>query len=529
MYSGNILIQIKNLEFSYPELEETLLKDINMSLYSGEKIGLVGINGNGKSTLLDLIYGEKKPESGEIVRRTNSIFYLKQEDYSSSDLDVLSYLLKSDNEIFNIYKKIKEIEEKKDFENPDYPEIIGMFEEIGGFRKIKRIEEVVTAFGFELEILKRKVNTLSGGEKRILKLISGFIDEFELYLLDEPTNYLDHRGIKYLIESIRDSDSCFFIVSHNRWFLDQVVERIIEIEENKIKEWKGNYSVFIELKKKDIEEKLFKKEKIEKEIKHLRDIARNYEIWGRRKEKEKIGASDSGFISHRAAKLMKRTKIARERIEDKINELEKTIPYIEKFYDFWFEENKKENGVCITLKDISKSYGKKNVLRKFSLVINWSERIAITGLNGSGKSTLIKIMSGNERYDEGEIIITRKVKIGYLPQEIESLEEDLFVYEMFEKDELLNAQTLAGCLKVTGDNFFKKFNELSEGQKRKILIVKLILLRPNVLILDEPTTHLDYVSIEKFEDALRKFDGTIILVSHDKILLNRIAERTISL
>jgi len=526
---NNLLLCLRDVCFGYPDMERFLFQGVSLSVYSGDRIGLLGYNGAGKTTLLDIIKGIKKPDSGSVDRFSERIFYLKQEDYASGEMCVLDYLLSERSGFLPIYREIKSAE-NGEITNPiKYGEQIEKFNEMRGFEFLHTIERTITLFGFSLEVLKRKVNTLSGGERRLLKLASGFINESDLFLLDEPTNYLDDRGIKFLTDGINSSKAAFLIVSHNRWFLDQTVKKIIEIEQRTIRKYSGNYTVFFKTKADEINEKLKKKKKIEGEVRHLKEIERSYKIWGKRKEKEKIGAEDKGFISHRAAKLMKRAKSAKERIHKKIEELEKSKPYIEKFYDIRFEKAEIHKGGCLSVNGLSKSFGDKILFNDLSFTIGWGEKVALVGPNGSGKTTLLEILLGIKSQDKGEVNWGKLVNIGYLPQEWNSDEDEIRISDLFFRDMHHKAQILMGCLKVKGDNFYRRLGDLSEGQKRKIKIVRLILSEHNILILDEPTTHLDYITVEKLEKALVKFNGTIILVTHDRFLRERVTTREIKL
>ncbi len=524
---NRMLLNVKDVSFAYPGMAEYLFEGVNFSIYSGERIGLLGYNGSGKSTLLDTIKGEKIQDKGEIANLSEGTFYFRQEDYAQGGMNAQQYLLSSRPKLYWLYEKIKEME-KSGIRNPmKYSELINEFGRLRGYEFIQKIKETITKFGFLEEVLRRRVNTLSGGEKRLLKLASGFLGDYDFFLLDEPTNYLDSEGIVFLIGAIHSSKSAYLIVSHDRWFLDETVEKILEIERGKIREYAGNYSVFIHTKVIERKERMRKKKKIESEIKHLKEVERSYKVWGKRREKEKIGAGDKGYVSHKAAKLMKRSMIAKKHIQEKIRELKKTKPYIEKWHDFEFEPVNIPTQACLTVNRLTKSIGDKLLFRELSFIINWGERVALIGPNGAGKTTLLQILLGLKTPEEGDVIWDGQAEIGYLPQKWDPVEDEETPSEIFQKTQYQKARTLMGCLKVRGEEFNKRFGELSEGQKRKIKLVQLLISKPNVLILDEPTTHLDYVTVEKLEEALKNFKGTIILVSHDKFLLERVSRRDI--
>jgi ATPase subunit of ABC transporter with duplicated ATPase domains len=526
---NKMLLNISGVSFAYQDMKDYLFENVKFSIYSGDKIGLLGYNGSGKSTLLDIVKGQKSPDTGEIARQTENIFYLRQEDYAVGNIDVQNYLTSSRPKLHHLYEEINAIEKARIPDPIKYAELLNEFKELDGYEFIQRIKKIITIFGFPEEDMERRVDTFSGGERRLLKLASGFVEEYDLFLLDEPTNYLDDAGIEFLINAIHSSRAAFLIVSHDRWFLDETVKEILEIERKKIQEYTGNYSVFINTKETELKEKTRKKKKIESEIKHLRELERSYKIWAKRREKDKIGAGDKGFISHRAAKLMKRSIQSKERIQKRIEELKQTKPYIEKWYDFRFENTFVPKGACLTVNRLAEKINDRLLFKEFCFTTGWGEKVAILGPNGSGKTTLLEIILNIKAPDEGEVIWSGQTNVGYLPQQWNPDDDEKEVSELFREDQWDRARILLGCLKVKGGNFHKMLGGLSEGQKRKIKLVSLIMSEPNVLILDEPTTHLDYVTVEILEKALKDFKGTIILVTHDKFLRERIQTREIKI
>jgi ATPase subunit of ABC transporter with duplicated ATPase domains len=421
-----------------------------------------------------------------------------------------------------------------------YSKLINEFEEKNGYTFIQRIEKILDLLGFSSDIRNRPVNTLSGGEKRLLKLATGFIRECDLYLLDEPTNHLDDTGIHYLIKALQSTPAAFIVVSHDRWFLDQTIEKNLEIEQRAIKDYTGNYSIFHQTKQTEIKTKLRKKEKIETEISKLKSMERKYRTWSKRKEKQKNvryrrdgdkKSVDKGNISHKAAKLMKRSIQAKDRINKKISDLEQSKPYIERWYDFQFDRVKTHRGSCMSANMLAKSYGEKRLFENLSFTVDWGEKVALTGPNGSGKTTLLNMLLKKEKPDSGEVIWKSLTRIHYLAQQWNPAQDNRIIAQLFSKERHNRARTMIGVLKIMvhGNVLGKKLGELSQGQKRKIKIVELILSAPNVIILDEPTTHLDYQTVEIMEKALDNFNGTIILVSHDRFLRERVTTREICL
>jgi ATP-binding cassette subfamily F protein 3 len=537
---SKLLLRLNNISYVYPGMKESLFENVTFSIHASERIGILGFNGSGKTTLLDIIANLKKTDTGEINRLCDNVFYMQQEDHASGDMTLFDYLLSSRPDLFSIYSIIREMEQAGISKPVEYSESLNEFKEKYGYEFIQRIEKTIDLLGFSEEAKGRHVNTLSGGEKRLLKLATGFIHDYDLYLLDEPTNYFDDRGMHFLIQGINSVQKTFLIVSHDRWFLDNTVHKILEIEQRTLREYKGDYSTFYHTKQTELKEKLRKKARIETEIKKLKDVERNYKAWGNRKEKMKSArykrdrdkkSVDKGNIGHKTAKLMKRAVLAKERVQSKIEELEQSKPHIERYYAFRFEKTKIRAGSCLSANSLTKTYQGRTVLSNIFFTVDWGEKVAVVGPNGSGKTTLLKILLNKEVPDRGNVFWDKLTKIGYLAQQWEPEEDNLAVSVLFPEDQHDRARTLIGVLKVMvhGNVFDKKLSELSEGQKRKVKLVQLIVSKPNIVILDEPTTHLDYQTVEFLEKALQDFNGTVILVSHDEFLRERVTTRKISI
>ena len=534
------LLQLIGISYSYPGMKEPLFDRITFSMHTGERIGLLGFNGSGKTTLFDIIADLRSPDHGDIRRYYDRIYYMQQEDYASGDITVFEYILKSKPDLYNLYTRIQKMERKGITQPIQYSEMIHEFNAKDGYGYLQQVEKTMSLLGFQEHTKTRYVNTLSGGERRLLKLASGFIHVQDLYLLDEPTNYFDDRGIQYLIKGIRAAPAAFLIISHDRWFLDQTVDKILEIEQKTIREYSGGYSIFNQTKQTELKTKIRKRDRIETQIDKLRETERKYKTWGSRKEKEKgvrfkrdgdKKSVDKGNIGHKAAKLMKKSIQAKERVLKKINELEQSKPYIERWYDFNFKKVCIHSGSCLSANNVTKSFKDTVLFKHLSFTVGWGEKVAISGPNGSGKTTLLRILLKQEKPNTGDVIWRKLVKVGYLPQQWQTQEDAISVSQLFPQGQHDRARVMIGVLKlmVHGNVFEKKLGELSEGQKRKAKIVQLILLEPNILILDEPTTHLDYQTVEILEKALQSYNGTVILISHDKFLHERVTSREIQI
>jgi ATP-binding cassette, subfamily F, member 3 len=539
-----LLLQVQNLSFRYPNALEPLFRNVNSTLYSNDKVALLGHNGSGKTTLLNLLTGDLTPDEGTIIR-SGSMLVVKQDDRLETTQTLREALLHP--ALLESYQRMTVMEKAGLPEPLEYANLVHTFTEKDGFAQLQKIEEDIAVLGFSPESLNESVMNLSGGQRRLLKLASALLQAPDVLILDEPTNYLDERATNYLIKQLQMFSGACLVVSHDRWFLDQTVSKILELEHRKVTEYTGNFSVFRTTKEVIFKQKVRQKEKLEAEISKLQEVERSYKTWGGRKEKEKSGAYDKGFIGARAARLQKRAVIAKERIRDNIETLEREKPWIDKHYDISFADVNTPTGTCLVVQNVWFSYEESQeqraeserqkgqsprcqpfVLADFSLTLEWGERLALRGNNGSGKSTLIKLLLGELQPQCGNILWSKGVRLGYLPQLWQPPSVSTAA-ELFSKEEAQQARTILGTLHVKGELFYAPLESLSEGQKRKVSLVRLILSTPNLLILDEPMTHLDYESVEMLEAALSEYEGALILVSHDQYLQERLTEREVRL
>lgn len=545
-----LLLQVQNVSFRYPKAQGPLFHDVNFTLYIGDKVALLGHNGSGKTTLLNLLTNDLTPDEGAVIR-SGSLLVVRQDDRLETGQTLREALLNP--ALLEPYQRMTAMEKAGLPEPLEYANLVHTFTEQGGFIQLQKIEEDMSALGFLPKSLNESVMNLSGGQRRLLGLASALLQAPDVLILDEPTNYLDERATHYLVAQLEMFSGACLIVSHDRWFLDQTVSKVLELEHRKVTEYTGNFSTFRSTKEAIFKQKVRQKEKLEGQISRLQEVERSYKVWGGRKEKEKSGAFDKGFIGARAARLQKRAVIAKERIRDNIETLEREKPWIDKHYDVSFADANVPTGTCLVVQNVSFSYVESQeqkavyevtelsekqhgqslsslpfALADFSLTLEWAERLALGGNNGSGKSTLIKLLLGELQPERGNILWSKGLKLGYLPQLWEAPHVST-VAELFSKEEAQQARTMLGSLHIKGEAFYAPLESLSEGQKRKVSLVRLILANPNVLILDEPTTHLDYESVEMLEAALTEYKGTLILVSHDNYLQERLTQREVRL
>lgn len=528
----SVLLRLRNLFFAHGGQPDYLIEGASWELSEGQKVGLLGYNGAGKSTLLQLIQGKLEPEMGLLERNFASLFVLNQEDRAEGGVSAREYLLGAEVGLLELYRDLHTMEQSGLPDPLAYADLSGQFLEAGGYERLHRIERVAVDFGFAPEDLGRPLDSFSGGERRFLKLASAFVQRYDLYLLDEPTNYLDNSASERLVWALQKSDVTLLMVSHDRWFLDQVASHILELDRKTLRLLSGNYSTFAATKAQEYAEALRKKEKLEREITKLKEVERTYKTWGADREADKYrpteGKKDKGYIGAKAAKLQGRAVQAKERVAERIVELEEARPWVEKFYAVRFAELELRQGWCLQAQSLEFSFGERQLFQDLSFRLDWGEKVLLAGENGSGKSTLLKILLGGLEPQGGQVFWGSRVRLGYLPQLGSGLDEELEVHQLFPKEQHPQARTLLGAFKVSGEAFFRGLGSLSEGQKRKVALVRMILERPNFLILDEPTIHLDYQSVELLETMLKEFDGTVLFTSHDRYLSERVAERKIS-
>ena len=521
----SLILQVQDLSFRYEAAATPLFSDVNFTLYAGNKVALLGPNGAGKTTLLELLLGELAATNGAVIR-SGRVVSVRQEDGLGGSGTVLDALLTSRPDLDALHREIQTLERDGLAEPLRYADAIADYAERGGYDLSLGLEAELSALGFAKGTLERAAVSLSGGERRLLKLVSAFLQHADLLVFDEPTNYLDEAATAFLVEKLQAFPGALLVVSHDRWFLDQTVFKILEIEHRRLTSYSGNYTVFRDTKDTLFRQKLRQKEKLETEISKLQEVERTYKTWGERKEKEKSGAGDKGFIGARAARLRKRAVLAKERRHIRSEDLQEAKPWVDKQYTLSFEEPAVPTGTCLVVRGLEYGYREK-VLGGVSLTLEWGERVALRGANGSGKSTLVKLLLGELTPHAGSVLWSKGVNSGYLPQ-LQTLTAGTPA-ALFADDEAQRARTMLGALRGKGDAFYQPLDALSEGQKRKLALVRLILSKPNVLVLDEPTTHLDYESVEMLESALEDYLGTLLLVTHDTYLRERVCRREVVL
>lgn len=499
-----------------------VLRDVSLTVQQGDRIGLVGVNGCGKSTLMRILAGLDAQDGGEIsLVRGLRVGYLAQQNMVTSGETVWNELQKVYEQVFAMEKKLRELEDEMAHAHTDaqrfaqlsadYDRLTQRFEEADGYSWKSMVSGVLNGLGFKPAQYDQCVDSLSGGEQTRLCLARLLLQKPDLLLLDEPTNHLDMETLQWLENYLAAYKGSVLVISHDRYFLDHVCTGIVEILMGASEQYNGNYTRYIAQRQERFESRMRAYEIQQKEIERQQAIIARYRMFNREKS---IRAAES-----------------REKALDRMEKLEK--PVDERAIRFSFEARRRTGEDVLQLTEISKSFGKKHLFHDLTLRVRAGDRVALIGPNGVGKSTLIKIIVGEEQPDTGFIRYGSNVDIGYYDQHQSTLHADKTaldeIWDRFPQMEQSNVRGALGMFLFTGDDVFKPIHTLSGGEKGRVALTALMLRKDNLLLLDEPTNHLDMDSREVLEDALTDFGGTIITVSHDRYFINRIANRIIEM
>lgn len=505
---------------------DTILKDVSFTLEDGDKLGVVGVNGSGKSTLMKVLSGELEADTGDVfISKDKSLGMLHQDDTfnisSLSDESVLGQMYAAFPELLSAEDKISSLEEqiKNETDTDKLTRLIGELDSVntrfndgGGLYFRSKCKSMLNALGFGEEFHSLPITGMSGGQRTRIALARLLAREPDILLLDEPTNHLDDTTLEWLEEHLSAYKKTVIVVSHDRYFLDRVTNKTLDVENRTAKLYKCPYSKYVEEKKRDREIAEKKYELQQKEIARLEAYIEQQRRWNRERN---IIAAES-----------REKAIARMEKVERPADLPSNIR-------FNITSSGESGNDVLTVKNIAVRFPGRELFRDLSFLLKKGDRLFITGPNGCGKSTFIRILMGMQTQSEGEIEFGYNVTVGYYAQENQSLDPENTVL-----DELWNAypgltqteirNTLA-LFMFRGDDIEKKVSVLSGGERARLTIAKLILSKMNLLILDEPTNHLDIGSREALENALEAFDGTVIAVSHDRYFVRKLATRFIAL
>ena len=521
-----MIISLENISKFYNGNQ--VLKNVALTIEDNDRIGLIGINGCGKSTLLKIITGQEEPETQpepDVARISLSkgvtVGFLEQNSGLDRSSTIIEEMRSVFSELIEISERLRELEKIMSEEDShsesisaEYAQKTAYFEANDGYLINVNITKVLNGMGFPQETYDRVISTLSGGEKTRLALAKLLLEKPDLLILDEPTNHLDFGTVMWLEEYLQDYKGALLIVSHDRYFLDKLTTSTCEIERGVLKRYKGNYSTFAVQKKADVARQLKEYEAQQQEIAKLQDFV----------DRNLVRASTSNMAKSRIKKL------------ESMEIIEKPVIY-EKSAKIRFEYDVTPPFDLLTVKNIDISVGsgaeRKTLVDSLSFDVKRGEKLAVIGSNGIGKSTLLKIIQHKLPCSHGSIEWTKNIRISYFDQENAQLDMNKTVmdevHSRYRTMTDVEIRSLLGCVRLVGENVFKRVGVISGGERAKLCFAIMMLERGNVLILDEPTNHLDIDTREVLEQALCEFDGTIIFVSHDRYLLNKLATRIIEI
>lgn len=493
---------------------KVILEDINFLIKNNEKVGLVGRNGSGKTTLLKGITGQIPFTNGydklHIEKDKFKIGYVSQENLTDPDTLLIDYIRSSYREIINIEKKLESLEKEmsnsyKEETLIKYNELLESYEFLGGYTYKKEYITALNKFGFNTDVYNKKISEFSGGELTKLSLLKLLLSRPDLLILDEPTNHLDITAIEWLENYLKEYKNNIILVSHDRMFLDSICNIIYLIEYGTTKKYVGNYTSYIKQREEEYIKALKDYNRQKKEIKRLEELVDRFKY---KPTKAKMAMSKLKQI-------------------EKMVKIEKPETFDKKTFKINFNPTTTSYKDVLKLKNLSVGYTKE--LFNIDLNLEREDKLGIIGDNGIGKSTLIKTITGVIPPIKGKVILGQNVKYAYFSQQLENLNKENTIYDeiknTFNEMTPLEVRTLLGSFNFKGDDVFKQIKDLSGGEKVKVSLCKILNSKPNLLILDEPTNHLDLINKETIESLLTDYKGTLIIVSHDRYLINKVCTK----
>lgn len=524
--------------------DKHVLNGVSLAIHPGDRIGLAGANGSGKTCLFRILLGQITPGAGDVhLAGGVRIGYLTQNLLDTEEDDPTGTCWEAATSPFaalvELERQIEHHSEALAHAGSDHGieallEKLGsaqeQFEQAGGYSYRTRVETTLHGLGIPTALWKRQIHTLSAGQKVRLALAKLLLAEYDILLLDEPTNHLDTDARHWLQEHLRKLEIAYIIVSHDRYFLDAVVDKVAHLHRGKLNTYAGNYSAFRRQRDEQAAHAWQSYERRQKLVRKLEVQARKYETWSNRTEKKKQGASDKGAVGRRAAKLMKRSIHARQRREETIERMQMERPEDETRVAIEFHAS--EARELLRLDDVVIGYDElQPVTDDISFTMRSGERIAVTGPNGCGKSTLIKTVLGYLPALSGEVWRSPALNIGYFDQDARGVPFNTTALEAVKSDhndETL-IRTVMARMRIVQDSVYKKVGQLSAGERAQVLLAQLIVGGHNLLVLDEPTNHLDIETQDALLEALCGFPGGILFVSHDGHFVDALATEVMRL
>lgn len=504
---------------------DEIFSDVSFHLNETDKVGIVGPNGAGKTTLFNILTGVDKEYDGNVYIKNNlKLGYMLQNTSLQSDKTIYEEMLEEFNYIYEIEEELRVLEEAlhehEDLERLErntirYTELIEKYTDLGGEYFESKIESLLLGMRFPKERFHDKVNTLSGGEKSRLELAKLLISDADILLLDEPTNHLDMVTIEFVENLIKERKKLVVFISHDRYFLDKVANRIFLLENGRMRTYDTNYTDFINRRKKEIEVEQRAYENQQKEIERQEEIIERFANMGGSLRKRGIAQSRS-----------------RQKLLDKMKKLEKPEFFDEKM-SLKFTPARTSGQDVLMVNNVTKSFDQKTLYKDISFEIYRGEKVGLIGGNGTGKTTLFKMILNKMRPDEGDVELGESVFPEYFDQEQKTLDVDkTIIDEVWDKHPYLTHYELRSYLArfmYIGDDIFKVVGDLSGGEKSRITLLELMLSDANFLLMDEPTNHLDIDSKEVLEDALNGYEATAFIISHDRYFLNKVCDKLIEI
>lgn len=514
-----MILSCNNINKSF--VGKQVLTNVSFHVNEGEKTAIIGVNGAGKSTLLKIIIGEMSADSGDVTfAKGATIGYLAQHQALTSHHSIYEELLEVKKDVIELYDRMRRLElDMKEASGDElesmlstYARLNHEFELQNGYAYQSEITGILKGLGFSEEDFQKPIDKLSGGQKTRVALGKLLLTSPDIIFLDEPTNHLDLESIAWLENYLLNYRGAVVIVAHDRYFLDKIVTKVVEIEYTKSQMYLGNYSEFADKKAlvRDAQLKSYLNQ--QKEIKHQEEVIAKLRSFNREKS-------------------IKRAE-SREKMLDKIDRIEK--PIMEQHHiSIKLEPHTISGNDVLTVTGLTKAFGPKKLFSDLNFEIKREEKVAIIGNNGTGKTTILKILNGLLDADSGQMRLGSKVKIGYYDQEHQVLSPEKTIFDELQDTypNLTNTaiRNILAAFLFTNDDVFKRIKELSGGERGRVSLAKLMLSEANFLILDEPTNHLDIASKEILEDAINSYSGTVLYVSHDRYFINRTATRILDL